>query len=355
VSRRGIVIWLAAVLVVAALVLLAPRSERPEATLAVRRYLASMGLQVVDRAQPPPPGGTLILLNDLRDGQQAGSLLRWAARGGRLVVADPGSVIMSLAGASPAGPVGIVGTVELEPRCLAADVAGVERVVVRASDLALQANHEEFVSCLPAGAGAFLLTRRYGAGQVTLLGGLSPLTNEMLADGDNALLALQVASPGPDVVFGPPVPAVGAAAPQGGPWSVLPDRARVAVVAVAVAAVAFALVRARRLGRPVIEEPVAPIPASELVRATARMYRRARTAAYCGTLLRDSVTGRLSRRLGAAGRAEDLTRLLAHASRVPEERVEEILRGPDPQNDEELIHLGRELEELTARTRKGTP
>jgi hypothetical protein len=347
-----VIFWVVGVLAVLAMVLLAPRAENPEDTLAVRRYLANMGLDVVDAARPPPAGGTLILLNDLRDGRQAGSLLRWAERGGRLVVADPNSVIVTLAGASPAGPMGLVGLAIVEPGCVAPEVAGVERIVARASDVTLVPSHEDFVSCFPAGEGAFLLTRPYGAGQVILLGGLSPLTNELLAEGDNALMAVQVAGPGPDVVFGPPVP-VGAPA-QGTPWSLLPDRARVVVVALALAAVGFALVRARRLGRPVIEEPVAPIPASELVRATARMHRRARTAAYCGRLLRDSVVSRLSRRMGAAGRSEDLSRILAHAGRVPEDRVEEILRGPDPKSDEELIHLGRELEELTARAGKET-
>jgi hypothetical protein len=353
VTRRGVAIWVAAVLGVTALVLLAPPAESPEDTLAVRRYLANMGLRVVDAARPPSPGGTLILLNDLRDAEQAGALLRWAERGGRLVVADPRSVIVTMAGAFVAGPVGLVGTAELEPGCLAPEVAGVERIVARASDVALRPSNDEFVSCFPAGEAAFLLTRRHGAGRVTLLGGLSLWTNELLTEGDNAVLALQVARPGPDVVFGPPLP-VGAP-PQGSAWSLLPDRARAVVVAAILAAVGFALVRARRLGRPVIEEPVAPIPASELVRATARMHRRARTAAYCGRLLRDAVAGRLSRGLGAAGRGEDLPGIIAHASRVPEERVEEILRGPDPKSDEELIHLGRELEELTARTRKGAP
>jgi hypothetical protein len=161
-----------------------------------------------------------------------------------------------------------------------------------------------------------------------------------------------MAGPGPDVVFGPPLPA--GAQPRGSAWGLLPDRARVVVIALALAAVGFALVRARRLGRPVLEEPVAPIPASELVRATARMHRRARTAAYCGRLLRDSVAARLSRGLGAAGRAEDLPKILAHAGKVPEDRVRHILGGPDPKSDEELIHLGRELEELTARTVRRT-
>jgi hypothetical protein len=349
-----VAIWLAAASVLAALVLIAPRSERPEDILALPRYLANMGLEVVERAQPPPPGGTLILVNDLRDAREARSLLRWAGRGGTLVVADPNSVILSLTGASPNGPVGVVGAVELEPRCLAPEVVGVERVLARASDLTLQPNHDGFVACFPAGEGAFLLTRRYGAGRVTLLGGFSPFTNEMLRDADNAVLAVQVAGPGPDVVFGPPVPGMGAEAPRAGVWSLLPDRARVVVIAVIVAVVALALVRARRLGRPVLEEPVAPIPASELVRATGRMYRRARTAAYCGRLLRDATVGRLSRRLGGAGRTEDLPRVLAHAGRVPEDRVREILRGPDPRSDEDLIQLGRELEELTARTKRRT-
>ena len=352
-SRRGVAYWVGAGLVLVLMVVLAPRAESPQDTLAVRRYLANMGLEVVDASRLPPPGGTFILLNDLRDGRQAGALLRWAERGGRLVVADPRSVIVTLAGASADGPIGLVGTVDLEPGCLASEVAGVERIVARASDVALRPTHDDFVSCFPAGGGAFLLVRRHGAGQVILLGGLSPLTNELLRAEDNAVMAVQVAGPGPDVVFGPPVPP--GAAPRGSAWSLLPDRARVVVVALILAAVGFALVRARRLGRPVIEEPVAPIPASELVLATARMHRRARTAAYCGRLLRDAVADKLSRRLGVAGRGQDLSRILAHAGRVPESRVEEILRGPDPTSDEELIHLGRELEELTARTKRGMP
>lgn len=352
-SVRGGVIWLMAVLVVAALVLLAPRAETPDATLAVRRYLTHTALDVADR-EAPPTSGTLIVLNDLRDIAEAQPLLRWTERGGRLVVADPRSVILGLVGAFPAGPVGFVGPTELEPGCLAPEVVGVRRVVARASDVALQAVHEGFVSCFPAGDGAFLLTRRYGEGTVTLLGGLSPLTNEMLTEGDNALFAAQLARPGPAVVFAPPLPAASAPV-EGGPWEFLPDRARVIVAAVILAEVAFALVRARRLGRPVLEEPVAPIPASELVRATARMYRRARTAAYCGKILRDATAARFARRVGAFGRGEELARILARTSGVPEERVEEILGGPDSRTDDDLIHLGRELEELTARARSGAP
>ena len=350
-SWGGRLFWAAAIASLAGLILLAPRAEDPGATLAVRRYLDHMGFRVAD-ADGPASGGTLVLLHDLRDADQAGSVLQWVRQGGRLVLADTSSILLALLGVSAAGPVGFVGGVELEPRCLAPEVVGVGRVTVRASDAALRADDEEFVSCFPAGDGAFLLTRRYGEGTVTLLGGLSPLTNEMLAEGDNAVLAAQVVAPGPEVVFGPPLPP--GAPGNAGLWELLPQGARVAVVATILSGVAFALVRARRLGSPVLEEPIAPIPASELVRATARMYRRAGAVEYCGTLLREAAVARFSKRLWAAGRAEDLPAMVARASGVPDGRVHEILRGSNPRTDEGLIQLGLELEELASRTQQGS-
>jgi hypothetical protein len=349
-SRGGRLFWAAAIVLLVGLGLLAPRAEDPEATLAVRRYLAEMGFRVADGGEPPASGGTLVLLRDLREEGDARTLLRWVEDGGKLVVADPNSVLLGVLGAAPTGPIGLVGTTELEPRCLAPEVVGVGRAAVRASDIALRAADDAFVPCFPGGDGAFLLTRRYGDGRVTLLGGLSPLTNELLRNGDNAVLAAQVAAPGPEVVFGAPVPP-GAPA-SGGVWDFLPEGARLLVVATILAGIAFALVRARRLGAPVLEEPVAPIPASELVRATARMYRRAGAVAYCGTLLRQASAARFMKRLWAA-RGDDLPRMVARTSGLPEERVASILHGPEPRTDEALIELGLELEELSARARQG--
>lgn len=349
---RGRLFWVGAIVALAGLVLLSPRAEDPDATLALRRYLANSGFEVLASAQLPGPGGTFILVHDLREADQARPVLRWVEQGGTLVVADPRSIFLGMVGGSPGGPIGLAGSVELEPGCLAAQVVGVGRVTARASDVALTADNDEFVSCLPAGDGAFLLTRRYGEGTVTLLGGVSPLTNELLADGDNAVLALQVAGPGPEVVFGPPLPpgAQGGA----GAWDLLPDPARVVVIVMMLSAVGFALVRARRLGPPVLEEPVAPIPASELVRATARMYRRAGALAHSGSLLRKAQAARFSRGLWAAARGHELAHLVAGATQLPQQRVEEILFGPDPRTDDELIALGLELEELASRTRQVT-
>jgi len=292
---------------------------------------------------------TLILLHDLRDAVEAELLLAWAERGGNLVVADPESAIVGLVGGATAGPIGFAGAVELEPGCITPAVVGVDRLVVRASDTGLETSDDAFVSCFQAGVGSFLLTGRHGAGTVTLLGGSSPLTNALLTEGNNAALAAQVAGSGRGIVFGTPGGAL-----AGGVWETMPDRGRAAVVAVSAAGVAFALVRARRLGRPMLEEPIAPIPASELVRAAARMYRRARATAYSGRVLREASVARLSRRLGVVGGDHALATALSRATSLPDAQVAGVLAGPEPRTDDELINLGRELEELAERAEQGS-
>ena len=349
---KGVVLWTIGVLVVATMVLLAPSAENPETTRAFRRLLSNVGFSV--SASPvPPDNGTIVILDDRRQVGEARRLLRWVGReGGKLIVTDPESVFLDLLDAAPTGPIGLVGRKELEPGCLAPESAGVGHLIVRSSDVALRTNHEAFVSCFPGGEGAFVLIRSYGRGTVVLLGGTSPLTNEMLREAENAMFAVQLAR-GPQVQFAPPaVIAVGQ--PRGGIWDLLPGGGRVTVVGIVLAAVAFALVRARRLGRPTPEEALTPIPATELVRATARMFRRAKAAPYCGELLREAATARFARRLGSPA-PDELSRILANQSGVSTDRVTEILRGPETLTDESLIHLGRELEELASRARRDGP
>jgi hypothetical protein len=349
ITRRRLVIA-GAVVVLALLVLLTPRTEDPDATLALRRYLGNLGFAVSEAEGLPPAGGTLVLLADVRSPDEAQPILNWVEGGGHLVVTDPESAIVGMAGASAAATIAFTGTEELEPDCVAPAVVGVERVVARASDRVLVSEDPAMVSCFPVGDGALLLTRSFGEGTITLVGGQSAFTNALLREADNAVLAARIAGRGRDVVFGPP--AVGAPAPLG-IWDALPDGARAALIAIVAAALAFALVRARRLGRPVVEEPIAPIPGSELVRAAGRMYRQARATAYAGGLMRRGAISRLSRRLGAAGTG-DLSAAMARATGLPPERVEEILAGSDPRDDTELMELGAELEGLTARTEMGS-
>ncbi len=247
----------------------------------------------------------------------------------------------------PANPVALVGHKTLEPACIAEEVVGVGRIVARASDWML-APAEPFVSCFPAGEGGFVLVRHYGQGKLVLVGGISAFTNEVLRSPDNALLALRLIGSGPEVVFGPPVPRA-AGGPSGSLWAVIPARAKVVIIGVGLAALAFALVRGRRLGRPVLEEPLAPIPASELVRATARLYRRGRTAGYSGRLMREATRARIARRLGVGTNPEEVPAILARITGMSPDRLGEALSGPEPSSDEELIRLGNLLQEVESR------
>ena len=347
ITRRRLAL-IGAIVVLAAIVVLTPRSEAPDATDAVRRFISNLGHEVRDSAGLPEADGTLVLLADLRTPEEAQSILDWVEGGGHLVVTDPSSLIVPLTGASTAGTVGLTGVQELAPGCVAPVVAGTERVAVRATDQVLVADDPAFVPCFATGDGAVLLTRALGDGRVTLLGGPSALTNELLLQADNARFAAALAGDG-EVVFGPPTTGPPTSA---GIWDVLPDGARAAIIGIVAAAVAFALVRARRLGSPVIEEPVAPIPGSELVRAAGRLYRQARATGYAGTLVRRAAVARIGRRTGASG-AGDVSGALSRASGLPPERVEAILAGPEPRTDEELMELGAELEALSMRAEMG--
>lgn len=351
--RRRQLAWAAALLGLLALVLLTPTTEDPDATRAVRRLMANLGHEVAETRGVPDGGGTLIVLADLRGPDEARGLLDWAETGGHLVVTDPNSAVVELAGASIAGPIGFAGTLELEPGCLTAVTKGVERIVARASDAALVALDDAFVSCFPTGGnGALLLTRQHGTGTVTLLGGSSALTNGLLPETDNAMFAAQLAGPPSTIAFAGPGSPAGAV--TGGVWETLPERAQAALVAIAAAGVVFALVRARRMGAPVLEAPVAPIPASELVRATGRMLRRTRASADAGRVLREATLAELSRRLRVVDEEPDVPSALARAAGMPEIEVAAILVGPEPRTDEELIKLGRDLEALASRAEQGS-
>jgi hypothetical protein len=351
-NRRSIALLGGAVVLLGVLLILLPRGEPPDATLAFRRFLTHAGLRVSEGESPPAPGGTFVLLRDLRDEKDARALLRWVNHGGRLVVADPTSAIVSLSGVFPVNPVGVLGPQTLEPGCVAEEVVGVGNIVARASDWAL-APANAFVSCFPTGDGGLVLVRAHGQGTLGLVGGISPFTNELLRSADNGLFALRLVGPGPEVVFGSAQPRA-AGGPSEGLWAAVPTRAKVVIVGVGLAALVFVLVRGRRLGRFVPEEPVAPIPASELVRATARLYRQGQATEHSARLMREATRARIAGRLGAAQDPGELPAILARITGLSPDRLEEAFGGGEPSSDDELIRLGRLLQEAETRVMRAT-
>src|SRR6266511_3934391 len=136
--RRKDLVLLAALAVVfiGGLALIGP-SRTADDTLALRRFLSESGLVVRTEASVPPPPGTFVLLRDVRDGEQASSLLRWARSGGRLLVADPGSLPLPLLSADPGVRVAPAGARALLPDSASPETVGVPEGLAEARDLAV--------------------------------------------------------------------------------------------------------------------------------------------------------------------------------------------------------------------------
>lgn len=352
-------LWMAALVAGCALVVgLAtgdPRgSDRgPGGFHALREYLRAMGAEV-RRADLPPDAGeaTYVLLADLRDTEAAEKVLDWVAGGGRLVLADPLSEIaraLGLQAEAVADPL-LAQTRVLVAGCAALAGAGSAEVSVSVQEPALSVP-EDAEGCFPVQEGSFVVLIGHGEGHVAVLAGPSALTNRYLRAQDNAVLAYRLLGGLESVVFGPPIDPAGIA--PAGPWETLPSGARSALAVLVVALVVFALVRGRRFGRPVVDEPVSPIPSSQLVRAMAGLYQSAGAAGYAGELLRDGARRRVARRLGLPPAASDdaLATALRGATVGTAGGWEAV--GRTVGDDDDLIRLADELavlEEAVDRT-----
>jgi hypothetical protein len=327
------------------------QSVGPSGTLALRRLLENVGHEVID-GDAPQPGETFVLLSDRRDQPTAEPVLRWVARGGLLILADPRSRMLGLILVStrgPAAPSGSGGTQTLPADCVLAEALGVDTIEVGASDLAVWPDYLRQPSCFNGPSGPYAVTTTFGQGTVVVLGGRSPFENALLDRADNAAFAAGLVASRHVVRFGS-VRGTPPATPSqsGSVWGALPTAIKVLLIQLALAAAAFALVRARRLGRPVEETPISPIPAGELVRATSRLYRKGRATDFSGSLLRTAAEGAVRRRLGLPRgvSAERVADEAARATGRESNELLELLEDSPLKNDDDLIQLGRDLEEL---------
>lgn len=348
--------------------------KQPQGTLALRRFLAGMGLQVGNADSPPPGQATFVLFTDLRTPAQDQGLLAWVRQGGTLVVTDPASLALPEAGINPSGHVGHYrfGPARLAPGCVAAESLGVRSLAVDPADSVLTAADPGAIGCFPVSGGYFEISDPIGRGRLVALGGNSVFTNALLSTGDNAAYALRLlqgggtpgAGAGGRVVFGPAEPPGPVA--TAGLWASLPLPAKVVLIQIAVALVVFALVRARRFGRPSPEHLPSPVPAGELVDAVGRLYRASQARGFAADTLRRATLQRLRSRLGMGvttgpavapailagigpGEVEALSSSAAQLGGGDPEAIRHLLAGAAPLDDAALIVLARQLEELRHR------
>jgi hypothetical protein len=334
-----------------------PRSTSPAGTHALAVLLAGRGVVV---GVP----------------DSVGSLTAAADRGDTVVLAEPGnvadSVLRALAGsratvllvapldreltafAVPASFDNREAGQTLSPSCAvpAATVAG---TIQFSGDL--YAVRAAASGCYPAGADrAMVVAGRAGGGRTVVLGGGSPLSNADLAHSGDAALAVGLLDGAPRLQWVPPGTLGGASAPadRRGLFSLLPAGLDWGLLQLAIALAVFALWRARRLGRPVVEPLPVVVRAAETVEGNARLLQAANARGSAAAALRVATRRRLggSMRLGQDPDPGALVDVVAERTGQQPGQVHALLYGAEPLDDPGLVSLAGALPELERAVRQ---
>jgi hypothetical protein len=245
----------------------------------------------------------------------------------------------------------------LSPGCPlpAAVTAGSVRV-----DGILYAAGRGTMACYRAGPDAALLTTiRSGSGRTVVLGDGGLLSNAHLAAQGNAALGLGLLDGSPRLAWVPPGALGGAlaASDRRGLVSLLPDGLVWGLLQLLVALIVFALWRARRLGRPVVEPLPVVVRAAETVEGNARLLHAAKARDTAAAALRAATIRRLaaSLRLGRDPSPAALVAVVAEHSGQAADGVHEMLYGAEPVDDAGLVRLATALPELETSVGRNAP
>ncbi|MDG4784864.1 DUF4350 domain-containing protein [Micromonospora sp. WMMD1102] len=131
-------------------------------------------------------------------------------------------------------------------------------------------------------------------------------------------------------------------------WDAFPPWFWALLVQLALALLLVVLWRARRLGPPVAEPLPVTVPSAETVFGRGRLYQRARAYGPAAGTLRAAALHRLAQSRGVpadAGPDELAAAVAARTGRGTAE-VHDLLHGPAPETNQELLDLARALDDL---------
>jgi hypothetical protein len=157
---------------------------------------------------------------------------------------------------------------------------------------------------------------------------------------------------GDDPGTGPPQPGTGdgddTASGSNPLLSAFPSSWYATAILLVVAALLLAFAMARRLGPPVREPLPVTVRSSETVEGRGRLYARARARGPAVATLRAAALQRLIRLLDLPSDADRATVSAAAASAAGRavDEVDDILYGPEPEDDESLVRAATRLESL---------
>ena len=325
-----------------------PRSASPDGTKALALLLNALGAHVeLGPTVPSASDGVALVLQDHLNDADRSRLNAWVNRGGRLVITDPFS---NVAGVTPdqstrdrifGGRIPLAGG----PECAIPALSSVGGVNLEGNIL-LHAVPDQ-TGCYPAGSGFALVVRDQGEGTVVVIGGPAMWENANLGHADNSVLAasLLAPTPGTNVTF------VGESRFGGGNKSLLSlisPRIKEAFWGLLAAFVLLVLWKARRLGKPVVEELPVELAGSGLVAATGNLFQESRQRSHAASILRTDLKQLMVDRMGIDPRLSDESAAQVVSSRtgIPLERMEAAFLGPPPRSDDELVALAVSLGEI---------
>lgn len=332
---------------------LSPTSDGPDGTAALVDVLAELGRP----ARVVAPGGiddapVVLLLRDQLDGAQARDLLARVRAGARLVVADPDAALARSGNGERLLP-DVVGPAGLLDRTIAraCRIPALRDVdEIQPGGGVLYEVHDPARGCFTTADGAWLVVTPEGRGHVIALGGPGVLTNAGLRSADNAVLATQLLTPagsgGPTIVR--PVPPSAAGDDGTTLADLVPAGVRRMLLQLLVAFGVYVMWRARRLGRPLVDEAPVRLASSDLVTAVGALFARNATRAAAVQRIADDTRTRLARRLDLPRNAAAVDVADAVAARTGRDptAVAAALTPRDPTDDADLLTATAALDAL---------
>lgn len=294
-----------------------------------------------------------LLLSDRLDPVDRARLADWVDDGGTLVVADPSSPL----GAGPAGTDffgGLFDATISAGDCDVTALASLDRVdpggglplTVLPGDQACFGDRE----------GAFVVVSERRQGRVVSIGGAAAFTNALLGAEDNAALAVSLLAPRPgtSVAFlEPPLPGSG----ERGLVDLVSDGVKLGLLQLAVAFLVYALWRAIRVGRPVVEQQPVDVDSSEFVAAVGNLLAERRHPAASAAIVADDASSRVAAivGLGPGADRDAIARAVASRTARSAEEVERLLVPDAVSSDDELVAFVHRLDRLTEELHRGQP
>lgn len=359
----GVVVAIVVAVVVLALLAPAQRNDGPpldptstgaQGTKAAVEVAGRLGADVeVSSELPGADVDVAIAFEDIIATDREDALLDWIAAGHTFVMADPASALTPVAVLEDPDP--FEDSTTIDPgRCDVVEPLGVD-ALAEVESFGPVYRFEvppDATGCFADSNGAVVVVERIGRGLLVSVGSPWLFTNEALDQADNAGLFAALAVPeqgtrlsvltaGPD--------GTGLQPDDSGSLS-LPTGVTLALLQLLVAFVVYALYRARRLGRPVPEDPPVEIAGSELTRAVGGLMEHAGARDRAAASLRRAARRRLASAYGlAAGSPPEVVVTTTEArSGLDRTRLERALYDHPVADDAALAVVARELDDLVS-------